>query len=250
MKEKPSEELVERMWPALSDLAHTIEGGVILDKDMLKQIVSKLGFEKQLAKQAFDELECWCNMLQAASNISGDMDQKKEEIIILLKERGIPEAPAILAVERALGKPLICEPDAVNFGLLKLGQATNTTLTVTGKLSVVTTTNSRLRVTKHERSSIETLIKVLLSSGQAGELFHGEVILQGQRGELRVPVTAHWETEPSRLQLCPICQVVGIHGEGSLFWISQKSKFECFNHECKVEGPSLDKLRKPRTYYT
>lgn len=243
MSDGPLPELIKKMIPLLADLAKLIGDGINPDQDILKKILSKASADKD--EKALDEFKRWCEILRKVNSISDDSEQK-QETIVALQERGIPEAPATLAVWLAAGKTLTSEPDAIDFGLLKPGEGANTTLKVSGKLSNVKKHYGRLNVSLLKITSTDTLVKIVLLGGQAGESFKDDVVLQGETGEIKVPVTARWA---GRTEICPICKAVGAHGEGSLFWNSHKNKFECFNHDCKVEGPSLDKLRKPPAHY-
>jgi len=148
-------------------------------------------------------------------------------------------APAILAVDAAIPPPLIVEPQTIDFGCLKPGDGANATLKVSGQLLKVTVRNSQLKVTFLDRGSGNSLVKVQLLAGSAGASLQDSILLRGERGELRVPVGAQWEKEPPMLQYCPKCT------KTSLFWNRYDKKFECLNPDCKVEGPSLDKLAKP-----
>jgi hypothetical protein len=252
MGEKLPEELVEKMMPALNELAELIGDGIEPDYDTLKGILSRIGLGND--GNALDVFERWSELLRRCNDISDNTEQK-EEIIAALQVTGIPEAPAILAVNRATRKPLTCEPDVIDFKVLRPGEAANATLRVSGLLLSAQSHDKRLGVALFSAKSTETLVKIMLQAGQAGESLNDEVVLQGKKVEIRVPVTARWgvaklpviATEVRKtelLQVCPICKAIGTHGEGSLFWNEYDKRYECFS--CRACGPSLDKLRRLR----
>lgn len=218
-------------------MAKCIGSGTVPEEHVLQEILRSVGVETE--EWAVVEFVSWVKILQKASTASND--DERAAITAELRGRGIPEAPAILAVDAAIPPPLIVEPRSINFGSLKPGEGANATLKVSGQLLKVTVRDSRLKVTLLDRGSGNSLVKVQLLGGSAGESLQDSVVLQGERGELRVPVTAQWEKEPPLLRDCPICK------RKSLFWNGYDKKFECLNLCCKVEGPSLDKLDKPQS---
>lgn len=253
MREKLPGELIEKMMPVLSELAKLIGYGSNTDLDALQEILSRVGLDNN--RKALDELKQWQKILVKVRNMPDDTDER-EQAVAALEKRGVRSAPAELAVYHAAAKPLTCEPDTIDFGVLKAGEAANATLKVSGRLSDVKPQSKRLSVTLLRSKPTETLIKIMLHAGQAGEYLSDELILQGEGFEIGIPVTARWatirvpekaqgRTELSQLQDCPICKARGTHGEGSLFWNPYEKKYECLNNQCKAVGPSPDKLRRP-----
>ena len=239
MDEMPSEELIERMTPALSELAELVSHAVHPDADTLKPILLRLGLDSDM--RALHELEQWCQILSRVRSMPDDL-RLREDTIEALQERGIPEAPAMLAVNRVAGKPMTCEPDALDFGVLRPGEPANATLTVRGRLKDVKPRGKRLSVALHRWKPTETLVKIMLTAGKPGESLNEAVVLRGEGVEISVPVKAHWAVEqpavsknpqgPQPLKVCPTCNARGIHGEGSLFWNWRDKKWECLNWKC------------------
>jgi len=236
MSSQPLEEKVNKLLPALSLLAERIGSGTAPDEYVVKEILHSIGVKAE--EWAVEQLVFWSKILQGA--ITAATDDEKTDIANKLQARGIPEASAILAVEAAIPPPLTVEPRSVNFGSLKPGDGAHATLKVSGPLLRATVRNSQLKVSLADRGSGNTLVKVQLLAGSPGESLQDHVLLEGERGQVKVPVIAQWEKEPPMLQQCPQCL------KESLFWNRYDKKFECLNLECKVEGPSLDKLANPR----
>jgi len=234
MSNQLPEEKLNKLLPILSTLAKHIGSGTVPKEHVLEEILRSVGIEAE--EWAVEELVFWSKILQEASTASND--DEKAAFAVELQNRGIPEAPAILAVDAAIPPPLIVEPRSINFGSLKPGEGASATLKVSGQLLKVTVRDSRLKVTLLDRGSGNNLVKVQLLAGSAGESLQDSVVLQGERGESRVLVKAQWGKEPPMLQYCPECK------KKSLFWNRYDKKFECLNLDCKVEGPSLDKLAK------
>lgn len=236
MGEQLPEEKLNRLLPVLSSLAKYIGTGNMPSRHALEELLYAVGMEGE--EWAIEELELWGKILEQARTASND--DERTAIAAELQNRGIPMAPAILAVDAAIPPPLIVEPQNIDFGCLKLEEGANATLKVSGGAIKVTVRNNRLKVTLLDLGSGNALVKVMLLAGSAGESLQDNILLQGERGEVRVPVRAQWEKEPPMLQYCPECR------KESLFWNRYDKKFECLNPDCKVEGPSLDKLAKPQ----
>lgn len=239
MNEQLPEEKLNRLLPALEPIAEHIGTGNMPDKHALEAILLRIGVERE--EWALEELKCWSRILEQAHTASNVTE--KAAIIEELKGRRIPEFPAILAVESASGKPLTVEPQSIDFGYLRPGEEANATLKVSGGPVKITVRNSKLKVTLLNPGAGNTLVKVMLSAGSAGESLQDNILLQGHRGELEVPVAARWQKEPPLLQRCPAC------GEKSLFWDRYHKKYECLNLDCEAEGPSPNKLVRPGSHH-
>jgi len=203
--------------------------------------------------KALEELEHWHEILLRVRNMPDEAEAREGPIRALL-ERGVQEAPAMLAVDRAASpavtpapvppeEPLDIEPPAVNFGLLRPGESANQTLTVTGRLRDVKPRSNRLSVALHREGPRRTLVKIMLTPGKPGESLSDELVLHGEGVEKKVPVTARWDVRrepavpkdpqnPQPLRVCPTCKDVGLHGEGSLFWNWRGKKWGCLNRKC------------------
>ena len=233
-KQLPEEKL-NRLLPAVSLLAKCIGAGGTPDQHTLKEILHSIGVQEE--GWALQELEFWGRKLQQARTVSSDTE--KTTIAAELQGRGIPIAPAILAVDATIPPPLIAEPQSINFGCLKPGEGANATLKVSGQLLKVTVRDSRLKVTLLDRGSGNSLVKVQLLAGSSGESLQDSVVLQGDRGELRVPVTASWQVAaegPPLLSWCPRC--ADKIKKKSLFYNRYTREYECFH--CKHKFPYPD----------
>jgi len=102
MDDRPSDALVEQMMPALGELAQLIAYGTRPDSEALKGTLLQARLAKD--KKALAELERWGPILQRVHDMPDDSDQRAAAIAGLM-ERGVREAPATLAVERAAGEP-------------------------------------------------------------------------------------------------------------------------------------------------
>jgi hypothetical protein len=236
MRSQLSEEKLSKLSPALGILAERIGTGTVPEQQIVKEILRNIHVEAE--EWAVEELVLWSRILQRAR--AAVNDGAKAAIAKELQSRGIQEYPAILAVEAAIPPPLTADPRSVNFGSLKPGDGAHATLEVRGQLLRATVRNSRLKVSLVDRGSGNSLVKVQLLGGSAGESLQDYVLLEGEQEEIKIPVKAEWEKEPPMLQQCPYCR------KKSLFWNYRDRRFECLNLECKVEGPSLDGLVKPR----
>jgi hypothetical protein len=248
MNERLPEELIERMRSSLRELAETIGDEVDPDVDALKGILSRVGLDKD--GRALSELSQWHEILMNVRNCP-DSNEEREKAIVALQERGMPEAPATLAVERATAPPdaLTSEPDSIDFGLLRSGEAANATLKVSGVLRSAEPRDKRLTVTLFRSGPKETLVKIMVKAGQSGGSLNDEMILRGRRVEIRVPVTARWIMKeppmpeeprgPQPLKVCPICK------EKSLFWNWLDKTWGCLNVKCPDYYQAKESRRPP-----
>lgn len=236
------EEILNKLLPILKHLAEFISKGIMPKKYELEVILKSIGLEGEA--KALTELQLWGKILEKARNNPDNPD--RAAIITELQNRGIPEFPAILAYEEAKpAEPFSVEPQLINFVCLKHGEGATATLKVSGRLVNVVVSDHRLKVTLLKASSGTILVKVQLPEGKAGESLKSEIILRGDRGELRVPVAAQWEkaapekpvtplrnkatSEPPLLSWCPDC--AERIKKKSLFYNRYTQKYECFN--CK-----------------
>jgi hypothetical protein len=275
MNTKLPRDLIEKLMPALRELAEIVANNLALDNGRIQKLLFGCSIKEET--DVINELEYWCQLLSQV-RVLVDNAETKGSILISLQERGIPEAPAVLAIEIAAGQsvayepdnivslrekgipkapsvrankiaagqPLACDPDSIDFGSLKTGEVANKTLTVNKILSNVTALNRKITCyyTNFADGS-RALVRVTISAGREGEKLQDFIILQSQSEELRISVKAEWRKEPSRLTICPKCKAIGTRGEGSLFWDSSAKIYKCFNSTCHAFGPSPDKLIKP-----
>lgn len=93
MDNRLTEEKLNRLLPALSLLAEDVGERVLLDSVSLREILVSVGEDKE--EQAFTELQLWAKTLE---KVRDNPDDKKNAAIAELRNRGIPEFPAMLAV--------------------------------------------------------------------------------------------------------------------------------------------------------
>lgn len=235
MSDRLPEDKLNELLPCLGPMAELISVGSKIDRQTLVNITSEMGIDGK--EWAFTELEMWGGILVKCRNKS----DTKDNIVAELRNRGIPEFPAMLAYESAKPKPLTIEPKFVDFGCLKLGEGASTTLQANGEPIVRVIAGNRLKITLLKSGPAKTLVKLQLSSGTSGESIREEIVLRGSTGEVKVTVAARWEEERPRLSYCPVCKI----SKKSLFWNYVDKKYECLNLQCKATGPELDKLVSP-----
>ena len=88
------DEKVARLLPALSLLAEDIGERILLDSNSLREILVSVGADRE--EWAYEELKLWLKSLDKARDNSNNA--QKDAAIVELRNRGIPEFPAMLAV--------------------------------------------------------------------------------------------------------------------------------------------------------
>src|SRR5690554_3532497 len=88
------EEKLNRLLPALSLLAEDVGERVLLDSIALREILVSVDEDKE--EQSFTELQLWAKTLEKVRD--NPDDNRKNAAIAELRNRGIPEFPAMLAV--------------------------------------------------------------------------------------------------------------------------------------------------------
>jgi len=84
-----------KLLPALLPLAKCIGSGTVPEEHILQEILHSVGVETE--EWAVEELVSWIKILQKASTASND--DERAAITAELQGRGIPMAPAILAID-------------------------------------------------------------------------------------------------------------------------------------------------------
>jgi len=235
MSDRLPEGKLNELLPCLGPIAELISIGEKLERQILVNIISEIGINEE--EWAFSELELWGNILVKCR----DKLSNKDAVVTELRNRGIPEFPAMLAYESARPRSLTIEPKFIDFGCLKFGEGASTTLQASGEPIVKVVGGSRLKITLLKSGPAKTLVKLQLSGGASSEPIKEEIILRGNTGEVRVTVTARWEEERPRLSYCPVCKI----SKKSLWWNYRDKQYECLNLECKATGPDIDKLVSP-----
>ncbi len=88
------DEKVAKLLPALSLLAEDVGERISLDSNSLREILVSVGADQE--EWAYEELKLWLKSLDKARDNSNNA--QKDAAIIELRNRGIPEFPAKLAV--------------------------------------------------------------------------------------------------------------------------------------------------------
>ena len=101
MNEPLHEQQVDFILPLLSPMASHIGNGMTADRQWLKASASQ--FSISIEDPAFAELELWASILHQTRTRT----RSEAAAIQLLQDRGVPEAPAVLAVNAAIGPALI-----------------------------------------------------------------------------------------------------------------------------------------------
>ncbi len=88
----PDEKLA-KLLPALSLLAEDVGERILLDSNSLREILVSVGADRE--EWAYEELKLWLKSLDKTRNNSNNA--QKDAAIVELRNRGIPEFPAMLA---------------------------------------------------------------------------------------------------------------------------------------------------------
>jgi hypothetical protein len=227
-----------KLQEALGHLADLISGGIKPNKAALDEIIQQVGLNGK-HDWSRDILERACPILERAHN---DLRRTEKDLIITeLEALGMKKFPAILTYDKAKPKPLSVEPKLIDFGCLKLGKEGNATLKVTGGSVKEVLSDKRIKVNLIKAGDGSTLIKVVLLGGSAGELFKDDIVIKGDKGELRVEIYAQWEKqdekEPPFRSRCPICDPK-VHRK-TLFYAKVQRRYRC--SQCEREFPYPDK---------
>ena len=232
MNSRLPEEKLFKLLPCLKRLAELVSGEEIPSRHELTIILSENGIDVE--DWALDELAIWCQILvKNKGNLCAN-----NLVVTELESRGIPKFPAMLAFDLAKPKPMIVEPQFIDFGCLEIGEEASKMLTVTGEHvnTAESSSNRHLKITLLAKSNT-TLIQIRADNGNAGETIKDEILLRGNSSELRVPITVRWKASPPNLSWCPECKIL----KKSLFYNQFERKYECLNLSCRREFPYPDK---------
>lgn len=225
MIDRLPEEQINELLPCLGSMAELISIGKHIDRKVLTQIIPQSGLHGD--DWIFSELGIWASILSKCL----DKTHTKDNVLSELRDRGIPEFPAVLAYDAAKPKPMTVEPKTVDFGCLKMDDGANTTLQVSGEPVVDVLAGKRFKVILKPSESDKTLIKLQLMKGMPGESIREEIVFRGNTCEVNVIIMARWENPPPRLSWCPNCG--NSIKKKSLFFNPNNKSYECFNLMCK-----------------
>lgn len=263
--EKLSDERLKSLLPALNEITRYVNDNISISDEVVQCILSTIKCESEV--WAIDELKLWADIFLRARGISDNtkLDGLQNELL----NRGIPEFPAVLALESILnklgGRPpvkvdkpeksksvaqqmIIVEPSSLDFGVLKPGEVGVMRLHAKGGPISVTQKSNRFKVGFFNQGNNVTSVKVELRAGTNGEILEDGFIINTASGDIVVPVKARWistsTTEPPLLSWCPVCKKPV--GKKSLFYNKSTKQFECFS--CKrvfpYDDPKVAKCNK------
>jgi hypothetical protein len=194
MGEPLSPKQVERLLPALRDVAELVQRRGDVSEEDLKLLSQGVGLR---TKWAVRELRIWAGIL---AEVRGAHDAHKRDIAVrALRLRGIQEASARLAVEIVAPEPppspsapIRVSSEAIAFGELAPGQGAHATLIVSGGPGRVRVGSDLLLVEPTTFGPAETELKVTVKGGREGEILWDTVILESDRERVEVEVSARW----------------------------------------------------------
>ena len=198
MTNKSNTELVDQLLPALPHVAQIVQKTGLMGREQLRPLLGNIQINEELA---LDELEAWVNILsQARENFD---DLKYDTLLHSLMQRGIPQAPAHLAiavvfnipdVESRRGDvlPLQISKHEVSFGELPLGEASQTTLVVSGGPGHIVCQADMLTVQPTVFGSQPTTITLSTKGGSDGQMLWGTLIFENTSSRIEVEVSARW----------------------------------------------------------
>ena len=198
-------EKLDLLLPALRHVAELVQKKAAPDREGLRLLLLAGGLDEHWA---VDELERWCRVL---TEVRGSEDADKREIAVrALMLRGVPEAPAKLAVDMVANTlppptpektlPIQVSPTAVGFGELQPGEGAQATLKVSGGAGWVTVGSDMVAVEPKLFGPEETTLTITVKGGVAGQVLWSSLILESNTEKVEVPITARWHApsvEPS-----------------------------------------------------
>ncbi len=256
---------LELLLPALNEIVECINDGIVINAEGIANILAKVRCEQDT--WAVDEIGLWVEILVQAQTITDET--RIDNVRVELVNRGIPEFPAILALERLLRKPsdttiehpsraggkaakqeIVLDRNSIDFGILKPGEGAIVRIMIKGGPVSVKKNSNRIRVMLIDQGNNIISMKVELSAGSEGERYDDKLILCTSSGDVPLPIRARWlSTKPSEprapdvrwdgiplLSWCPVCAKKV--GKKSLFYNKYSKEYECFS--CKRIFPRND----------
>ncbi len=197
-------EKLERLLPALKHVADLVRDKGELSRDDLQLLLLASGMDEDWA---VSELERWTKVLVT---VRGENDERKKEIAVrALMLRGVPEAPAKLAVEvvtelkppeptKRPVLPIKVSKEVIGFGELQPGQGAEATLVVSGGPGKVKVGSDMIKVEPDTFGPEETVLKVTVKGGLDGQVLWDALILESEAERVKVEIVARW-SEPTAL---------------------------------------------------
>jgi hypothetical protein len=139
---------------------------------------------------------------------------------------------------------LSVNPSIIDFGCLQPGMGARAIMRVEGGPARVTTDNERIQVTPAEVGEEATDIEVMINDGSAGDLIWDILHVQGNKGELDIPVICWWDETLSHQ---PIPKMDAKETAKPAVPEQQKDEALCDNVVVKGEIESANSLVTERT---
>lgn len=186
---------VDQLLPVLGHLAETVRRFGDVQRDDIDLLLLGQGIADTWAQE---ELSRWTAILRAVRGSQDAMRQEVARRALIL--RGVPEAPAELAVAAAVGAgPIPVQPmlvqasvDQLSFGVLALGQTATRSFEVRGGPGSIESEGDLLEVSPRTFGPGSTDVTVTVRSPRPAILF-ASLRLVGQSDAVEVLVSAQWE---------------------------------------------------------
>lgn len=164
---------LENLLPALRHVAELVQKSGAPSRENLQLLLIASGLEEDWA---IDELSRWAKVLAAVRGVTeaGKRDIAQRALML----RGVPEAPAKLAVETEAASapappskqttlPIQVSREAIGFGELKPEQGAQATLTVSGGPGRVNVGSDMVTVQPETFGPDETILTITVKGGSA-----------------------------------------------------------------------------------
>ena len=194
---------LQQVLPSLRDVAEVVRRNGSLSHNDLRLLLSG-GTDEEWA---LTELQSWAKILAL---IRGLGDPHRCDLAVrALMLRGVPEAPALLAVNivaphaskqppvptsslQAVSLPIKVNREAIGFGDLKPGQQVRATLKVSGGPGQAFATSDLVSVEPAMFGPGETALTVRVSGGLDGQILFSTLVLDSGTQRVNVELTARW----------------------------------------------------------
>lgn len=190
-------EQLQRLLPTLGHLAEMVKKAGKLDRESLRLLLIGSGLQEECAER---ELERWVDILVAARAASGPIKREIARRALML--RGIPEAPAALAVsvvaEEERAEPpqplrsLRASVASLDLGTLAPSQRGTAEFQVEGGPGQILAESDQVVVTPRDFGAGTTRVRVEVRPSQTNEV-KTKLRLVTARETLEIPLVAQWK---------------------------------------------------------
>lgn len=190
---------VEELSPLLAPLSELIAKGLRPESDVLKVLLLRINLNSN-KDLALEELSQWAEvLLEVHKNTGSEMREKGR---LKLQERGVPEALAKLAIDKATLQmqeqskilPIIVSSTSIHFGQLQSGQGASATINVYGGPGRVIINSDKIKVEPHEFGPSTTTLKVALQSRLGEQICYDNIFLKSDVENVEVTIAARWDS--------------------------------------------------------